>query len=62
MGVIPWSKIVKYGHHVGLDDDMISVLVTVIRAMDAKYVEWQEKENDKKSDKRGPQPGNRKNR
>lgn len=47
-GLIPWSKAVQYGHHAGLDDDMINPFVAVIRAMDAKYVEWQDAEAERR--------------
>lgn len=41
---IPWTAIVQYGHHVGLEDDMIDALVVVIRKMDEKFRSWHEEQ------------------
>ena len=39
-GAIPWTSILKYGHHVGLDADIIDTFIAIIRAMDAGFIEW----------------------
>lgn len=43
-GQIPWDKIIKYGHHICLDDDIIDTFVAVIQAMDIGYLGWLAKE------------------
>lgn len=42
LGPIPWDKTIEYGHIVGLDDDMIKLLVEAIRAMDVAYLKWED--------------------
>lgn len=49
IGEIPWSKIVEYGLHKGLDGDMIDVLVHVVREMDGAYLGWTGEEIRKKA-------------
>lgn len=39
LGPIPWDRIVEYGLRAGLDDDMIDAFVTLVRAMDAGFIE-----------------------
>jgi len=46
-GPIPWDKIVEYGYHTGLDNDMIDTFVAIIRAMDAGYLNWLKDEIDR---------------
>lgn len=44
IGGIPWGVIVAYGQHHGLEPDVLSVFVRVIRAMDGAYLAWEAKE------------------
>lgn len=54
---IPWTAIVQYGYHVGLDDDMIDTLVLVIRKMDEAYRGWSEAEAKKRAKSSGKSVG-----
>ncbi len=40
LGTIPWGKIIDYGHHVSIDDDILDAFVAIIRHMDAGYIKW----------------------
>jgi hypothetical protein len=46
---IPWSAIVQYGYHVGLEDDMIEPFTVVIRRMDEAYRRWYDAETERRS-------------
>lgn len=48
-GNIPWSSIMQYGRHVGLQHDMLDVLEIIIRTMDEPYRKWQEAEAEKRA-------------
>ncbi|QNN99854.1 hypothetical protein P67b_00095 [Ruegeria phage Tedan] len=48
-GHIPWSSIMQYGRHVGLDHDMLDTLEIIIRKMDEPYRKWQEAEAEKRA-------------
>lgn len=39
-GPIPWDIILKYGHHIGLDADIIDTFIAIIRAMDSSFLDW----------------------
>lgn len=39
-GPVPWDVILKYGHHIGLEPDIIDAFIAIIRAMDAGFLEW----------------------
>jgi len=47
-GPIPWDRIVQYGYHAGLDDDMVEVLIRVVRRMDNKFLDQKAKERKNK--------------
>lgn len=47
MGPIPWDKIVEYGFFHELDRDMLHAFVSIIRAMDNAYLEWQAEQADR---------------
>ena len=47
LGEIPWSKVIEYGLHKGLDHDMLDPFVHIIRDMDAAYLRWTGKELEK---------------
>jgi hypothetical protein len=51
-GPIPWSKMVEYGRYSGLEDDMIELLVFLMRYMDTAFREWRS-EQDKKRPTQG---------
>ncbi len=46
---MPWDHIVAYGHHVGLDADIIDTFVALIRAMDEGYLGWATEEVERTS-------------
>lgn len=56
VGPIPWTAVVDYGLRFGLDDDMLAPFVTVIRAMDAEYVQWNSAESKKAVEAAAPPP------
>ena len=47
-GPIPWSKIRRYAIIQGLDEPMIVVFCSVVRAMDENYLKWRADERAKK--------------
>jgi len=55
LGRIPWDKIDLYADRSGLDEEMSSAFVVILRAMDEAYIGWQEQEADKRrsAQKRG---------
>lgn len=56
LGPIPWRDIVLYAQFVGLEYDLVTVFVGVIRSMDRAYLEWADK---KKSSNPKPSKRNR---
>lgn len=40
LGPIPWDRIIVYGHHAGLNDDIINSFVILIRMMDVAWQGW----------------------
>lgn len=61
LGRIPRSKAEDYAGGKGLDSAMMDVFWVVIQRMDAEYLEWVQKEQDKKSksSSKGKGVGNR---
>ncbi len=51
-GAIPWTAIVQYGYHVGLERDMIDPFVAIIRHMDHAYLQWSAEEQERKRKQR----------
>lgn len=43
-GTIPWSKMVQYGDRAGLDGGMVNAFVILIKILDAAYLDWRDKE------------------
>lgn len=50
LGPIPWSKIVAYAGHYGLDEDVTEAFVDIIRTIDVRYMEHNAAEDKKMSD------------
>lgn len=40
LGPIPWSKIVAYAEHYGLEKDVTEAFVDIIREMDSAYLDY----------------------
>jgi len=59
LGRIPRSKVFHYGSEAGLDSAMMDVLWRLIQRMDAAYLTWVQKEQEKKSKTSGKGIGNR---
>lgn len=55
VGPIPWSCIVAYGRHVGLDDSMLRVFERVVRSLDEEYLAWLREEQKRKTEQTRPQ-------
>lgn len=51
VGEIPWNHIVAYGRFHELDNELIDVLIIVIRNMDHVYLEQERAKADKKAKK-----------
>ncbi len=49
IGAIPWTAIVEYGDRAGLSDNMIDVLVIVIRQMDEAFTTWHDAEQKRRA-------------
>jgi hypothetical protein len=49
LGPIPWSKIVTYAKHYGLDEDVTEAFVDIIRTMDTAYMEHSAAETKKQT-------------
>lgn len=47
VGPIPWRDIIYYAQFAQLDDDLLSVFVRALRAMDAVYLEYVKKKTPK---------------
>lgn len=50
-GSIPWNRIVEYGHHVGVQHDMIDAFVTIMRSMDDAYMSWAAEEAKRRAER-----------
>lgn len=48
-GRIPWTAVDRYAQRYDLTDDEFDVLWDVLTAMDAAYLEWSNKESEKKA-------------
>ena len=42
-GPIPWTAVIQYADREGLDPVGCRVFVKIMQALDAKYLEWREK-------------------
>jgi len=49
LGPIPWDKIIAYCHYKGLDEELVEPFVVIIRSMDAAYLDWSNKETEKRA-------------
>jgi len=49
IGGIPWRDIVAYGERSGLDGDVLSMFVRVIRSLDGEYLRWEAEEAKKRA-------------
>jgi hypothetical protein len=52
MGLIPWRAMIQYAVHVGLDGANTDNFVIIIKAMDHAYLNWHQKESEKKHNHR----------
>lgn len=48
VGPIPWDRCIDYAERAGLEPDLIDAFVSVIRAMDAAYLDWLDKQPKRK--------------
>lgn len=53
LGPIPWSKIVTYAQHYGLDPDVTEAFVDIIRTMDTEYMAYNAEQQAKNKPKKG---------
>ena len=52
IGPIPWRDIIEYARMYGLCNMMQDVFLRVIRSMDNKFLEWYNKETERKAKKK----------
>lgn len=52
-GPIPWRDIILYADRAGLEPDVHDMFVSVIRAMDNAWLQWQGEQQKRMSDARG---------
>jgi hypothetical protein len=57
-GPIPWNVTVYYAERAGLDEDLAGIFMHVLRELDCEYLEWSDKETERRRDK-GKGVGNR---
>lgn len=57
IGPIPWRDIILYADHAGLALDVQQAFVVIIKEMDAGYLDWQFKEQEKVNAKGRDQTG-----
>ena len=53
IGPIPWRDMVAYADYVGLAPDVTAAFIVIIREMDAGYLEWQNKEQERVAAQKG---------
>ena len=53
IGPIPWRDIIHYADRAGLARDVAEAFVVIIKEMDAGYLEWQNKEQERIAAQKG---------